>query len=567
MSADHLRDEIAAAGWIVHDTPGGGFDLTAKPPFEVWPTVESIPVAAVIVDISRLDQGGLRAKGTLTGAGDKARHWAKARDKAASAERAGDRPERSHKAAGPALTPSQAENARAANETITAAEDPTAPGGMIETALTAAGTPSMVASQLLWDGSSATSRIDQVIADHERSVEAQRAAAAQEGAPQESADRGKAPQPSQVQPTEPQPGQPSEGQPSQGQPSQGQPRQGQPRQGQPRQGQSGEAPTDRGWPSQGRSGEVGSGQGLSGDVQSDHDLSGRPQSGQGPSDQGRSGEVRSGQGQSGQPQPGQGGSGQLQSGQGRSAGDLGEVTGAGVDESGVPPIVSVGILVDGWPEDLQTCVESVIAHTSAQIVALDLGDVDGAGAMLHELAARYPDRIKEWHVAEKPHWREGSAGWGAARTKLLHLDTADIHVVLETSTVFEGDAITPLVQELDADGVEAAGWRGVNPANEGHKWEDAGPGQVKALLGHLFAVRRVTALGVGGFPERARFYRNADLEFSLSLPGTLVVPEKDLPVREERHRGYHDVDPDYRDKESRRTYDRVLKRLRETTNG
>ncbi|GES14063.1 hypothetical protein Amac_076600 [Acrocarpospora macrocephala] len=233
----------------------------------------------------------------------------------------------------------------------------------------------------------------------------------------------------------------------------------------------------------------------------------------------------------------------------------------------MPPIVSVGILVDGWPEDLQTCVESVIAHTSAQIVALDLGDVDGAGAMLHELAARYPDRIKEWHVAEKPHWREGSAGWGAARTKLLHLDTADIHVVLETSTVFEGDAITPLVQELDADGVEAAGWRGVNPANEGHKWEDAGPGQVKALLGHLFAVRRVTALGVGGFPERARFYRNADLEFSLSLPGTLVVPEKDLPVREERHRGYHDVDPDYRDKESRRTYDRVLKRLRETTNG
>ncbi|GAA1013438.1 hypothetical protein Aple_054260 [Acrocarpospora pleiomorpha] len=547
MSADRLRDEIAAAGWIVHDTPGGGFDLTAKPPFEVWPTVESIPVAAVIVDISRLDQGGVRAKGTLAGPGGKARYWAKARDKATSAERAGDRPERSHKAAGPALTPSQAENARAANEAITAAEDPTAPGGMIETALTAAGTPSMVASQLLWDGSSATSRIDQVIADHERSLEAQRAAAAQE-----SADRSKAPQPNQVQSTGPQPGHPDQGKLGQGQASQGQPS---------------EAPTDQGRPSQGRSGEVRSGEGRFGDVQSDHGLSGEPQSGRGRSDQGRSGEVGSGQPQAGQPQAGQVGSGQLQAGHGRSTGDLGEVAGVGVDESGVSPVVSVGILVDGWPDDLQTCVESVIAHTSAQIVALDLGDVDGAGAMLHELAARYPDRIKEWHVAEKPHWRDGSAGWGASRTKLLHLDTADIHVVLETSTVFEGDAITPLVQELDADGVEAAGWRGVNPANEGHKWEDAGPGQVKALLGHLFAVRRVTALGVGGFPERARFYRNADLEFSLSLPGTLVVPEKDLPVREERHRGYHDVDPDYRDKESRRTYDRVLKRLRETKNG
>ncbi|WP_433222004.1 hypothetical protein [Microtetraspora malaysiensis] len=39
------------------------------------------------------------------------------------------------------------------------------PGGTIETALTPSGEPSMVASQLLWDGSSATSRVDQAIAE------------------------------------------------------------------------------------------------------------------------------------------------------------------------------------------------------------------------------------------------------------------------------------------------------------------------------------------------------------------------------------------------------------------
>jgi len=43
-----------------------------------------------------------------------------------------------------------------------------APGGTIETALTSSGEASMVASQLLWDGSSATSRIDEVIAEAER---------------------------------------------------------------------------------------------------------------------------------------------------------------------------------------------------------------------------------------------------------------------------------------------------------------------------------------------------------------------------------------------------------------
>ena len=36
----------------------------------------------------------------------------------------------------------------------------------------------------------------------------------------------------------------------------------------------------------------------------------------------------------------------------------------------------------------------------------------------------------------------------------------------------------------------------------------------------------------------------------------------DLPVRQDRHRGYHDSDPDVRDKESRKTYDRFLQRFR-----
>jgi hypothetical protein len=33
-------------------------------------------------------------------------------------------------------------------------------------------------------------------------------------------------------------------------------------------------------------------------------------------------------------------------------------------------------------------------------------------------------------------------------------------------------------------------------------------------------------------------------------------------VRQDRHRGYHDTDPAYRDKESRKTYDRFLQRFR-----
>ncbi|MFN2523912.1 MAG: hypothetical protein ABR614_11455 [Mycobacteriales bacterium] len=95
------------------------------------------------------------------------------------------------------------------------------------------------------------------------------------------------------------------------------------------------------------------------------------------------------------------------------------------------------------------------------------------------------------------------------------------------------------------------------------EFTDAGPGEVEALLGYLFAVRRSAALQVP-LPPKARFYRNADMEWSYLLrdagAGRLVA--LDLPVRQDRHRGYHDSDPAYRDKESRKTYDRFLQRFR-----
>ncbi|MGI5485457.1 hypothetical protein [Microtetraspora malaysiensis] len=60
----------------------------------------------------------------------------------------------------------EARNARGASRrTERAPEHEIYPGGTIETALTPSGEPSMVASQLLWDGSSATSRVDQAIAE------------------------------------------------------------------------------------------------------------------------------------------------------------------------------------------------------------------------------------------------------------------------------------------------------------------------------------------------------------------------------------------------------------------
>ena len=219
---------------------------------------------------------------------------------------------------------------------------------------------------------------------------------------------------------------------------------------------------------------------------------------------------------------------------------------------------TVALLVEGWPDDVRTCVQALVQHTPADVVVLLLenGSTD-AGDVVHELASQHPDRVQELHL-------ERAAGWGQARQALLRADVARVHVLMDLSSVLEGDALTPLLEALDDDGVVGAGWRGANVQDGWTSFDDAGPGEVEALLGYLFAVRRRAALTVP-LPA-ARFYRNADMEWSYLLreagAGRLVVPAPDLPVRQDRHRGYHDSDPAMRDKQSKKTYDRFLQRFR-----
>jgi hypothetical protein len=216
---------------------------------------------------------------------------------------------------------------------------------------------------------------------------------------------------------------------------------------------------------------------------------------------------------------------------------------------------TVALLVEGWPDDVRTCVDALLAHAPDDVVVvlLENGATD-AGAVVHELA-RDP-RVEELHV-------ERAGGWGEARRALVRADVATVHVLMDVSTVLEGDALTPLLAAFEDASVAGAGWRGVNVADGWTEFVDAGPGEVEALLGYLFAVRRSAALQVP-LPAKARFYRNADMEWSYLLreagAGRLVA--MDLPVRQDRHRGYHDSDPAYRDKESRKTYDRFLQRFR-----
>ena len=70
-------------------------------------------------------------------------------------------------------------------------------------------------------------------------------------------------------------------------------------------------------------------------------------------------------------------------------------------------------------------------------------------------------------------------------------------------------------------------------------------------------------LKAGGANGSATYYRNADIELSLALRAAGgKLWQMELPLIQGRHHGYHDVDPEYREKKSRENYNRILEKYR-----
>jgi uncharacterized protein YegP (UPF0339 family) len=216
--------------------------------------------------------------------------------------------------------------------------------------------------------------------------------------------------------------------------------------------------------------------------------------------------------------------------------------------------ITAAIIVEGFHEDAITCIRSIKSNSQCAIAVLVIGE---PGDLVNELDARTSlVQINE------------NFGWGENANALLRNITSDYVIVLDPSTTFTGDAATPVLEELKKRDFVAVGWRGglVNLEDDWRSTDDKGPGEVDVLFSYFFAMHREDALAARGFSNRAVFYRNADIEFSLNLRhsnGRLL--QMDLPLEQGRHHGYHDSDPEYRDAQSKKNYDRILERFRGKT--
>ena len=211
--------------------------------------------------------------------------------------------------------------------------------------------------------------------------------------------------------------------------------------------------------------------------------------------------------------------------------------------------ITVTLIIDGFADDALRSAQSVLDHSSADLAIL----INGKQPTFE---IPIDPRITVFDIKQK-------LGWGNAVNFLLEEVKSRYIVLMDPSTVLLGDAITPTLEKLKS-GFQGVGWKGglVSIEDEWRTVEDKGEGEVDVLFSYFFVMDREYARAIGANPS-AKYYRNADLELSLALreQGAHLY-QLDLPLEQGRHHGYHDVDPNYREKHSKDNYNRILKRFR-----
>jgi hypothetical protein len=214
--------------------------------------------------------------------------------------------------------------------------------------------------------------------------------------------------------------------------------------------------------------------------------------------------------------------------------------------------IRICIIAEGFTEDLITCVSAITKHTQTPVSIYANGKSNWLSDDLF--------KSNQINITQE----KNPLGWGNVINHFLSTSTEDYLVIMDPSTIFTDDPITPTLTQLES-GYQGVGWKGglVNLDDEWRSTDDKGVGEVDVLFSYFLALDRVFTQKAGGANPSAKYYRNADMELSLAIRaagGKLL--QIDLPLTQERHHGYYDVDPDYRDKNSRKNYQRILERFR-----
>ena len=215
--------------------------------------------------------------------------------------------------------------------------------------------------------------------------------------------------------------------------------------------------------------------------------------------------------------------------------------------------VAVHWVCEGWPDDIARAAAAFRANAGSRRLQLVVADVTGEAA----------ERWREDDGVEVL-WLEPGTGWAAARNAGLARSRAPIVIAVDGSVEPTGDVFSPIEAALKDPGMGVCGPFGIVTHDLREFAEAPDPGPCDAVEGYLMAFRREVLASVGGFDEKYRWYRTADIEWSFRVKdagfGCSVVP---LPVAKHEHRMWEAATESERASWSKRNFYRFLDRFRD----
>ena len=218
---------------------------------------------------------------------------------------------------------------------------------------------------------------------------------------------------------------------------------------------------------------------------------------------------------------------------------------------------SVNLLAHNNRAEIIRAAQSVLkwSHESTEVIVVDNGSTDDTIEGVVDLACD-DDRVR-------PIFLTDDLGEGAGRNVGFRASRGKHIMILGGHIELNGDAFAPLAASLTDERVGASGSNGL-VSEDLFTFNPAPTTECDALEFYLFAFKRERLNQVGMLDEKFVFYRNIDLDWSLAFEsqGLRLVVTPNLPLVVHEH-PYLRMNPDERDKLSKKNYRRFLEKWRE----
>ncbi len=215
--------------------------------------------------------------------------------------------------------------------------------------------------------------------------------------------------------------------------------------------------------------------------------------------------------------------------------------------------VAIHWVCEGWPADIDRAIAAFSANAGSRRLQFVVADVTGVAA------DRWADRDDVEVV-----WLRDDTGWAAARNAGLSRSLAPIVIVADASIEPTGDVFSPIETALKDPAAGVVGPFGIMTEDLREFEEAPDDGPCDAVEGYLMAFRREVLTDVGGFDEKFKWYRTADIDWSFKVKdaglGCSVVS---LPVAKHEHRAWAAASDKQRTSWSKRNFYRFLDRYRD----